>query len=290
MAMKSVQDIKETIAELRELIGACNDMLVIDPDDQEALDGLKDSTASIADLEAQLVNLEAEQVDAATTATPATTTTIPPPPPPPAVVAPQVAAGNKSSSPIPAPPSAKEPLVTFDVNDNVMAKYSGDRTYYAATIVSRTGSNHDPIYKVKFHGYGDTETKNKFEVKSSLKRKADDTPPSSTTHAPERKAGGPVISAAASIDMSKMNKKEPSKVGDGPAREKPAPKKLKRSKQLEETKNSWQDFKNKGPKKVGGRPVFKESQFRTQEDVVKKGTTVQPKRVRVRHRADPDEE
>lgn len=264
----AIDEVKEAIATQQELFDACTDLLEMSPEDEEALQSVADAKVAIADLKVQLASLEAEK--AAVVAA----SSSPPPPPPAAAATPQFTASG-TSSPVPGPPLTKEPLVTFQVNDTVMAKYSADRAYYPATVVSRTGSNQDPIYKVKFHGYNEYETKNKSEVKSSLKRKADDTPSVSTTQAPERKSGGTVISAAASIDMSKMNKKEPSMVGDGPAREKPAPKKLKRGKQLEESKNSWKEFMAKGPNKVNKRPVFQESQFRTQDQVpVKKGESL----------------
>jgi hypothetical protein len=54
----------------------------------------------------------------------------------------------------PPPEEKEEPLVTYHVNDTVMAKWvSGDKNFYQARITSITGSSAAPIYTVKFKNY-----------------------------------------------------------------------------------------------------------------------------------------
>lgn len=162
----------------------------------------------------------------------------------------------------------------FNVGDSVMAKYSADKQWYAASIISKTGSPVDPHYTVKFTGYGDTEGKRKYEIRpiESKKRKADGTPAGAAAAvpppppSPRSVQNGTVISAAPSIDPNLVQKREPSKVSDGPTRMAPAPKKLKGNKSLEKSKSNWNDWQKTGPKKpvVGaGKKLGKDSQFRT---------------------------
>ncbi len=144
--------------------------------------------------------------------------------------------------------------------------------------MTKTGSSTDPVYKVTFKGYGNTETKRKHEIRAmpenSKKRKADGSPAvNATTSQPlpasPKVAQNPsVISAAPSVDTTLMQKREPSKVSDGPTRLPPEPKKLKGNRVLEKGKSNWQDFQKAGPKKTafGSSKVGKESQFRTPDN------------------------
>jgi survival of motor neuron-related-splicing factor 30 len=179
----------------------------------------------------------------------------------------------------PPPPPADEAQTVFNVKDLVMAKYSADKQWYQATIVSKTGSSADPVYKVLFTGYNDQETKRKHEIRApveqaSRKRKADGTPATSTPQpaasAPKpqkTQQNGTVISAAPAVNTAVLPpKREPSKVSDGPTRLAPEPKKLKGSRVLEKGKSNWQDFQKQGPKKGAGGGFGqgkKESMFRT---------------------------
>lgn len=132
----------------------------------------------------------------------------------------------------------------------------------------------DPVYTVTFKGYGNTETKRKHEIRAffdnSKKRKADGAPaapaPSQQEPAsPKPAQGAGVIRAAPSVDTTLVQKREPSKVSDGPTRMAPEPKKLKGNKVLEKGKSNWQDFQKAGPKKTsfGSAKLGKDSQFRT---------------------------
>jgi survival-of-motor-neuron-related-splicing factor 30 len=70
------------------------------------------------------------------------------------------------------------------------------------------------------------------------------------------------------VDTTLVQKKEPSKVSDGPTRLAPEPKKLKGNRVLEKGKSNWQDFQKVGPKKgaAGGSKLGKDSQFRTPDN------------------------
>jgi len=103
---------------------------------------------------------------------------------------------------------------TFKVNDDVSAKYSGDNSFYTATIVAVTGSASAPIYTVKFKGYNETETVQARHVRAlpsynqgNSKRKADGSAvvPSAPLSAPFP-SNGSTISAAASIDPALAQK------------------------------------------------------------------------------------
>ncbi|KAI7194244.1 hypothetical protein KC352_g21090 [Hortaea werneckii] len=157
-----------------------------------------------------------------------------------------------------------------------MAKYSEDKQWYQATIVTRTGSQADPVYTVTFKGYGNTETKRKYEIRpvhvESKKRKADASPAVSAPQTPAppvpTAGGGHIISAAPAVDTSLVReKREPSKVSDGPTRMAPEPKKLKGNKALEKGKASWNDWQKSGPKKPAtGAVKKKESMFKTPDN------------------------
>ncbi|CAK4033833.1 Hypothetical predicted protein [Lecanosticta acicola] len=195
-----------------------------------------------------------------------------PPPPPPADDAPPPPPKFQQHAPPPPPEEAR--ATVFNVHDSIMAKYAVDKQWYAATIIAKTGSSTDPVYTVKFTGYPDKETKRKHEVRAivdnSKKRKAEG-PPAAASAAPPppspMQQTGTVISAAPSIDPTLVQKREPSKVSDGPTRMAPAPKKLKGNRTLEKAKSSWNDWQKTGPKKpvlgAAGKKLGKDSQFRT---------------------------
>ncbi|KAI7717219.1 hypothetical protein KC322_g2473, partial [Hortaea werneckii] len=184
----------------------------------------------------------------------------------------------RKQSPEASPPPPDEPQqpTIFNVKDTVMAKYSEDKQWYQATIVTRTGSQADPVYTVTFKGYGNTETKRKYEIRpvhvESKKRKADASPAVSAPQTPAppvpTAAGGHIISAAPAVDTSLVReKREPSKVSDGPTRMAPEPKKLKGNKALEKGKASWNDWQKSGPKKPAtGAVKKKESMFKTPDN------------------------
>lgn len=172
--------------------------------------------------------------------------------------------------PPPLPPPAEEAPQVFNVKDVVLAKWSSDRLFWEATIISKTGSSADPVYTVSFKADGAKETKRKHEVRAipNKKRKADgppaavSTPPVSAS--PQPRTNGAVISAPPVVDTSLIQKREPSMVSDGPTRMKPEKKKLKGNKQLEGKQNNWQSFMKTGPKKTNVAATKpKDSMFRT---------------------------
>ena len=176
-------------------------------------------------------------------------------------------AGYRKPATPQSPVEEPQTTTTFSVNDSVLAKWkSGDKAFYPARITSITGSKTKPVYIVTFKSYATTETLSAHDIKpiasESKKRKADGAPGTPTT--PTLPANNSVISAAADINPALANqaKKEPSKVGDGPARPAKVPRKVKANKELEAGKNKWQDFAAKGKFGKSGK---KESMFRTPE-------------------------
>jgi len=168
----------------------------------------------------------------------------------------------------------------FKVNDDVSAKYSGDNSFYTATIVAVTGSASAPIYTVKFKGYNETETVQARHVRplptsnqGNGKRKADGPPvvpgaPKSTPFP----SNSSTISAAASIDpaLAQKLKDQNSKVPDLSKSDRPG-KKVKPNKALEKSKSSWQDFQKKNAGTKTGKITNKESMFRTGDSATARG-------------------
>lgn len=278
--MSNLAKLEKELAQAEEDVATCNDMLAISPDDADALAGKSFYGEHIAELKSQIAAIKAKSAPA-----PATGDAPPPPPvddePPPP---PKWDASKhpKLQKPGEALLSEDAPQQVFNVKDLVMAKWSEDKQWYQATIISKLGSSSDPVYTVSFKGYNNTETKRKHEVRAfvenSKKRKADGITPSATTPtissvpaSPKPGAttnSGSVISAAPSVDPTLVQKREPSKVSDGPTRMAPEPKKLKGNKALEKAKSSWSDWQKSGPKKapaagMSGSVKKKDSQFRT---------------------------
>lgn len=265
---KAISQLEEELAARQDDLNTCNEMLALDPESADALETIPILEADIADLRAQIAAKKAEQ-SAAPPPPPADDDA--PPPPPPKYDMSKHPKFQQQSPEAPPPPPEDTPTV-FNVKDNVMAKFSEDKQWYPASIVSKTGSSTDPVYKVTFKGYGNTETKRKHEIRAIIenkKRKADGPPAVSAPQAPASPRpvqNGPVISAEASVDKTLVQKREPSKVSDGPTRLAPEPKKLKGNRVLEKGKSNWQDWQKSGPKKAAqtaGKKMGKDSQFRT---------------------------
>ncbi|PIB02477.1 hypothetical protein CB0940_01851 [Cercospora beticola] len=264
--MSDLSALEEELAQAQELVDTCKEALELDPDDASVKADMASFQQQIPVLKARIAALKVQQKVA--------------PPPPPPTDTPKYDMSKhpkfqKISSDAPPPPPAEDNRALFNVGDTVQAKYSADKAWYPATIVSKTGSPSDPVYTVKFKGYDEKEQKRKHEVRpvENKKRKADGTPVASASAAvpplptaPPPIQHGTVISAAPAIDTTLVQKREPSKVSDGPTRMPPAPKKLKGSKVLEKSKSSWNDWQKSGPKKpaVGAASKLKkDSQFRT---------------------------
>ena len=187
---------------------------------------------------------------------------------------------RKQASATPTATPTDDRKKTFAINDMVSAKYSADKKFYPAQIISITGSASAPIYTVKFKGYEGLETVRAHEIlalptaAAGQKRKAEDSPVVTTPLAPVAKipamAGPNVISAAANIDpaLAEAAKKAANKTSEPPRSDKPV--KIRGTKVLETNKQNWQEFskggKGKGPKKP------KESMFRTGDAPTARGT------------------
>ncbi|KAI7692286.1 hypothetical protein KC322_g10909, partial [Hortaea werneckii] len=260
------------LAECEGNIKTCDEMLALEPEDESAKETKSMMEDMVKDLLQQINAEKAKQSSAA------------PPPPPPSEDAPSPKIDMSKhpkfrklspGAPPPPPDEPQQPTI-FNVKDTVMAKYSEDKQWYQATIVTRTGSQADPVYTVTFKGYGNTETKRKYEIRpvhvESKKRKADASPAVSAPQTPAppvpTAGGGHIISAAPAVDTSLVReKREPSKVSDGPTRMAPEPKKLKGNKALEKGKASWNDWQKSGPKKPAtGAVKKKESMFKTPDN------------------------
>lgn len=270
--MASLAALEAELAGYQEDLKVAAQYVELAPEDPDAKDTLALLEEQIAAVRSQIA---AAKADAPPPQPPPGDEAPPPPPKYDMSKHPKFRKQSPEAAPPPPPPDTPH---TFNVRDSVMAKYSADKQWYAATIVSKTGSSADPVYTVTFKGYGDTETKRKHEIRpvhhESKKRKADGSPavastPSAAqpTPASPKPAGGHVISAAPSVDTSLVQlKREPSKVSDGPTRMAPEPKKLKGQKQLQKNQSNWQSWAAAGPKKAGGfagASKKKESMFRT---------------------------
>ena len=266
--MSTLAQLEQELAARQDDLNTCNEMLALDPNSADALETIPILEADIEDIKAKIAATKAEQNVA-----PPPPPTEDAPPPPPKYDMSKHPKFRKPSPETAPPPPTEEAQTVFNVKDLVMAKWSEDKQWYQATIVSKTGSSTDPVYKVTFKGYGNTETKRKHEIRAieNKKRKADGSPavsaPQQAPASPKAVQNGAVISAAPSVNTAVVPKKEPSKVSDGPTRLAPEPKKLKGNKTLEKGKSNWQDFQKAGPKKTGvnatTKKLGKDSQFRT---------------------------
>lgn len=186
-----------------------------------------------------------------------------------------------SSTPVAEPVTTPQEHKPFKVNDDVSARYSGDKSFYPATIVAVTGSASAPIYTVKFKGYNETETIQAHHVRplhsssnqGNAKRKAD--APAVVPSAPSLpvvSANGSTISAAASIDPELAQAlKNQNKSAEAPRQPERPAKKVKGNKALEQAKSSWQDFQKKSAKGKMAKTTNKESMFRTGDSATARG-------------------
>ncbi|KAK4230114.1 hypothetical protein QBC38DRAFT_452516 [Podospora fimiseda] len=198
---------------------------------------------------------------------------------------------KKTDAPPPPPPEEPvvETVVTYQVNDTVMAKWAtGDKGFYPARITSVTGSKTAPIYTVKFKSYDTVETLRGKDIRpiqngAGQKRKAEEQPA----------VGSASASANSGIVMSATPELYPKPIEEN---EKPRPKfkKIKATKELEAGKNKWQEFTAKGGK--GGMKGKKDSMFRTPDGVKGRvgftgsGQAMRKDPTRTRHVYQPNED
>jgi len=240
---------KEDLRNFQLQLDQVNDGLSLAPDDQELLDLKAELTDLIALLKEQLKNEEAEQEakqrkwqqrqkpqvrqDISKTDSPITS-------------------NGEEEFPEPSASQKSDQPITFKVGDVVSAKWaSGDGGYYPAKVTQVTGSSSMPYYTVQFIKYDDTfETLPAFSVRvlaDEKKRKVTaagyDRPP------PPPKKVDPQTKEAA--DEKKRRR-------------------LLEKQELERTKQNWQSFASKGPKKRAGAigksiPIGSNSMFKTPE-------------------------
>ncbi|KAF2716842.1 hypothetical protein K431DRAFT_169839 [Polychaeton citri CBS 116435] len=287
--MGELEDSREALESFETLLALVDEHLASHPDDQEYLVERADTLANIDREKETIARLGAAAITAATSTSPPPSPPLPSvvdaPPPPPKYDMSKHPKFQKQAEEVPPPPPVpvEDAPVTFSVKDRVMAQWSEDRQWYYATVMSKTGSSANPVYTVKFRDYDTTEQRSQHQVRpfhAEKKRKAEEsveepelqipTAPITTIH------NGTVISAEPAIDYSALQKKEPSKVSDGPSRSNPEPKKLKGKKALDRNQNSWLNFSKSGPKRKDGSSADgfkkKESMFRTPDLPNAKGT------------------
>ena len=239
---------KEDLRNYQLQLDQVNDGLSLSPDDQELL-SLKEQLTELINLLKEELKVEEavqetknqkwlqkakpqKQTQAKPTNSPNSTS-----PPP------------ESASPEPTSAPKQE---IFKVGDVVSAKWlSGDGAYYAAKVTQVTGHSTKPNYTVRFLKWEDSpmETLPYYQVrplKEDAKRKA----------------------TAAGFDKPPPPKKIDPQAKE--AAEEKKRRKLREKQELERTKQNWQSFATKGPKKRTGAvgkpaPIGSNSMFKTPE-------------------------
>lgn len=264
--MSAVENLDKLRGELHEfytVLSSYDDLLSVDANDAEILSERADALAEIASLESRIAAAESAASSTNQDNVPLPSKWDPTKHP---------KFSKASSDAPPPPPPADEGPTVFNVKDLVLAKWKGDKQFYEATIISKTGSSADPVYTVTFKIDNSTESgKRKHEIRAmpGRKRKAEAAPAAPSpalASTPDASNNGAVITAAPVVDKSAIKKKEPSMVSDGPTRMQPEKKKLKGGKAMENKKANWQSFMSNGPKKSFASAIKpKESMFRTPE-------------------------
>lgn len=244
---------KEDLRNFQLQLDQVNDGLSLAPDDQELLDLKAELTDLITLLKDQLKTEEAEQEakqrkwQQKKPFTPQTKTQETASPTP---------GSNTEGTQSPEPPettTGKEHVI-FKVGDIVSAKWSGDGGYYPAKVTQVTGSSALPYYTVQFIKWDNTmQTLPAFSVKALADEK-------------KRKV------TAAGFDKREKSHPEPKKIDPQvkEAAEEKKRRRLREKQELERTKQNWQNFATKGPKKRAGAigkvvPIGSNSMFKTPE-------------------------
>ena len=255
---ENIDALLEELASHKELLASYDELLALDPNDAETLTERASALAEIAAINKRITAAKSTSQNDA-------------PPQPKWDPTKHPKYSKPSDDAPPPPPPADDAPTVFNVKELVLAKWSGDKQFYEATVITKTGSSADPVYTVCFKIDNSTETKRKHEVRAmpGKKRKADGAPSASISTPPVISTPDPdfnstVITAAPVVDKSAMQRKEPSMVSDGPTRMQPEKKKLKGGKVMENKKANWQTFMQNGPKKTAiSASKHKESMFRT---------------------------
>ncbi|KAI8890645.1 hypothetical protein K501DRAFT_319618 [Backusella circina FSU 941] len=153
---------------------------------------------------------------------------------------PKKASPPKESKPVPAAPKTTTALKhhEFSVDQEVMARWSGDGQFYRATITAIGGA--DQVFSVKFKGYNEAEFVKAEDIKTLDKKRAgifEDVEPK-----PKKKKENTTSSTATGT-----------------------PKKKKAS-EFENKKNAWLNFATGTKKKTNSASINKKSIFKTPDN------------------------
>ncbi|KAG2205767.1 hypothetical protein INT47_003950 [Mucor saturninus] len=136
----------------------------------------------------------------------------------------------------------------FAVDQEVMARYSGDGQFYKATITAIGGA--DQVFSVKFKGYSESEFVNADDIKPIT----------------DKKRVGIFENVEGANNGNKNKKRKESAVtGSKDASVPNAPKK-KKAVEFENKKNAWLNFATGSSKKKKTTPINKKSIFKTPDN------------------------
>jgi len=168
-------------------------------------------------------------------------------------------------------------LQVFQVGDVVQAKWT-DGKWYAAIVLSKTGSSKNPMYFVQYKDYDERATvaskdvKPPYDWKTAKKRKAEEELARTANNST-------VISRPSTVDpkLAAQAKKQkapvtPTTSADHAKAPKLAPSKIYKNidkKGLEKAQSNWQDFSKNS--KWAKKNKHKESQFRVGEGAGARG-------------------
>jgi survival-of-motor-neuron-related-splicing factor 30 len=264
-----------------------NDQLLANPSDEGNLALKEVLEEEIPKLEAEVNAMKAAGAASAVavasdasgnlTIVPPSTADLPPLPPSPidtaaspTVASPPPVATNTNTQPT-------VPLQVFQVGDVVQAKWT-DGKWYAAIVLSKTGSSKNPMYFVQYKDYDERATvaskdvKPPYDWKTAKKRKAEEELTRSNNNST-------VISRPSTVDpkLAAQAKKQntsasPTTSTNHAKAPKLAPSKIYKNidkKGLEKAQSNWQDFSKNS--KWAKKNKHKESQFRVGEGAGARG-------------------
>lgn len=134
----------------------------------------------------------------------------------------------------------------FSVDQEVMARYSGDGQFYKATITAIGGA--DQVFSVKFKGYSESEFVNADDIKPIVDKKR--------------------VGIFENVEGPKKKKKDNVAPKDPSV---PSVPKKKKAVEFENKKNAWLNFATGTSKKKKTTPINKKSIFKTPDNPEGKG-------------------
>jgi survival-of-motor-neuron-related-splicing factor 30 len=161
---------------------------------------------------------------------------------------------KKKQQPVPSPTPTATALKhhEFSVDQEVMARWSGDGEFYKAVITAIGGA--DQVFSVKFKGYNEAEFVKAEDIKAI----------------PNKRKQAGVFE-----NIEKPKKKKTSAAAPAPAP--PAVPKKKKAVEFENKKNAWLNFATGGSKKAKSKApavINKKSIFKTPDNPEGKGKDV----------------